>query len=113
MAVFSRYNPRGAGRHGVLLQAHPNAEPVPWKPLETNTRTDPNWSGVGRVHRIGPHERAGAFMVRKSQLGSWVNGNFTAPTDVAAAPGMTSCGGGCGGCGGCKGFPFASDKGSK
>jgi hypothetical protein len=61
MAVFSRYNPRGVGRGSVLLQAHPNAEPVPWKPHATVTRTDPNWGGAGRVHRVGPHERAGLF----------------------------------------------------
>jgi hypothetical protein len=115
MAVFSRYNPRGVGRGSVLLQAHPNAEPVPWKPHATVTRTDPNWGGAGRVHRVGPHERAGLFKPTNSQLGTWVNGNFDS-SGVAAAPSMSSgCGGGCGGCGGCQGMPLANgvNKGAK
>lgn len=107
MAVFSRYNPRGVGRGSVLLQAHPNAEPVPWKPHQTNTRIDPNWGGAGRVHRVGPHERSGNFML-KSTLGTWVNGDFD-NSSVAAAPTMSSgCGGGCGGCGGNKGLPLGT-----
>lgn len=113
MAVFSRYNPRGAGRHGVILNSHPNVESQPWIPHATNTRTDPNWGGAGRVHRVGPHERSGAVM-SKSTLGTWVNGNYDS-TGVAAAPSMSSgCGGGCGGCGGCKGMPLAGvNRGAK
>jgi hypothetical protein len=79
MPVFSRFNPRAAGR--VLLQAHPNAEPYPWIPLRTTTRSDPQWSGQGRVHRVQPHERGATFAHQPLS---------------AAAPTM---GGGCG-CGG-------------
>lgn len=109
MAVFSRYNPRGAGRGGVLLQAHPNAETLPWKPHTTTTRTDPAWGGAGRVHRVGPHERSGMFM-NKSTPGSWLNGTFT--QGAVAAPTMSSgCGGACGGCGGNR-MPLAMGTGN-
>jgi hypothetical protein len=50
MGIFARYNPRSSG--GVLNQAHPNAEPYPWIPLTTTTRTDTQWAGAGRVHRV-------------------------------------------------------------
>jgi hypothetical protein len=92
MGVFSRYNPRGTGSKGVLLQAHPNAEPYPWIPLSTTTRSDKQWGGQGRVHRVQPNERGKTFTT--TPLSS--NGGT-----VAASPSMTSCG-----CGGnCKGAP--------
>lgn len=97
MPVFSRYNPRGSGQHGVLKQAHPNVEPYPWTPLRTTVRTDAQWGGQGRVHRVQPHERGNFF--QKSALGSWVNG--AAPSMGGGVAGATPSGG-CG-CGGNKG----------
>jgi hypothetical protein len=96
MPVFSRYNPRGAGRHGVVKQAHPNAEPLPWIPLRTTTRTDSQWGGQGRVHRVQPHERANFFT--KTQLGSWVNGAAPAMGAGVGMAGSSGCA-----CGGNKG----------
>jgi hypothetical protein len=81
MAVFSRFNPRNAG--GVLQNAHPNVEPYPWIPLRTTTRSDAQWGGVGRTHRVGLHERGKTFT----------------SANLAAAPNMGS-GCGCGGGGG-------------
>lgn len=98
MGVFSKFNPQGAGRSGVLKQAHPAAEPYPWLPLQTTTRNDQQWGGAGRTHRVQPHERGKHF--QSTALGSWQNGQ-----SVAAAPTMSSgCGGACGGCGGCQGM---------
>lgn len=102
MGVFSKYNPHGAGQHGVVKQAHPNAEPYPWLPLQTSTRSDQQWGGAGRTHRVQPHERGTHFT--PTPLGSWQNG-----AKVAAAPTMSSgCGGACGGCGGNKGIASGS-----
>jgi hypothetical protein len=99
MPVFSRYNPRGSGRAGVSMQAHPNAEALPWTPLRTTTRTDSQWGGQGRVHRVQPHER-GIFF-QKTQLGSWVNGAAPAMGQGVGMAGAKPAGG-CG-CGGNKG----------
>jgi uncharacterized protein YcfJ len=77
------------------MQAHPNAEPLPWQPLRTTTRTDTQWGGQGRVHRVQPHERGNFF--KKSALGSWVNG--AAPAMGSGNGTAASSGGGCG-CGG-------------
>jgi hypothetical protein len=85
MPVFSRFNPRAAG--GVLRQAHPNADPYPWIPLQTTTRTDTQWGGQARVHRVQPHERGKTF------TSTPLSGN-----GGGAAPTMS---GGCAGCGGC------------
>jgi hypothetical protein len=84
MAVFARFNPRGAGRNGVILNAHPNVEPMPWIPLTTTTRSDAQWGGVGRTHRVQPNERGKTFT--SSNLAG-----------IGAAPSMSSSGCGCGG----------------
>lgn len=95
MPVFSRYNPRGAGQHGVVKQAHPNAEPYPWIPLRTTTRSDTQ-QGQTRVHRVQPHERGNFF--QKSALGSWVNGASPSMGGGGiAASSPPGCGCGCGG----------------
>lgn len=100
MGVFSSYNPRASTSSGVLKQAKPNVHPYPWIPLTTHTRTDSNWGGNGRVHRVQPNERGKTFS--SSPLGSWANGS----SSPALAPAMSSgCGGACGGCGGKKGMP--------
>jgi hypothetical protein len=91
--VFSKFNPVGAGRGGVLLQAHPNAEPYPWQPLRTTVRSDAQWGGQGKVHRVGPQERGKTW--GGSQLGSWVNGQGSG--GASCSPSMGSgCGCGCG-----------------
>jgi len=106
MGVFSKFNPHGAGKHGVLKQSHPAADALPWMPLNTTTRLDTQWGGAGKVHRVGPHERGKHFV--SQPLGTWQNGQaLPTGSDVAAAPSMSSgCGGACGGCGGNKGLPL-------
>jgi hypothetical protein len=119
MPVFSRFNPRGVGRGGVLKQSHPASFAHPWVPLQTTVRTDNQWGGRERVHRVQPHERGTTFA--RSLAGSWTNNaafvDTTAPTTGKSNPatpiipsgpvgggagaGMGSGGGGCGGCNGC------------
>lgn len=87
MPVFSRYNPRQAGR--VLANQHPDVHSFPWIPPTTTTRTDTQWGGQGRVHRVQPNERGKTFV--SSGLGGGASGG------VSLGP---SCGS-CAGCGGC------------
>jgi hypothetical protein len=94
MPVFSRYNPRQAGR--VLQQAHPDVHSYPWVPLTTTTRTDTQWGGRGRTFRVQPNERGKTFS-------GGLGGGATGEANLAPAMG-SSCGGGCG-CKGCDGIP--------
>ena len=134
MAVFKRYNPRSVGMKlhkggsGVLLQAHPNVQPIPWMPLKTTTRVDDQWGGRTRVHRVQPNERSKSWAPTKA--GSWTNQSaFVDTTNPAtgrsnaqipitpaggsvtggASPGMGGggCGCGCGGGGGQKAARYA------
>jgi len=117
MAVFARYNPRGVGRGSVLRQAHPNVGVQPWVPLKTAVRTDDQWGGRVRVHRIQPHERGKPWA--SSLAGSWTNNasfaDTTAPATGASNPetpiipggGGVGPGMGCGCGGGCNNFSTA------
>ena len=117
MAVFARYNPRGVGRGDVLRQAHPNVGVQPWVPLKTTVRTDNQWGGRLRVHRVQPNERGKTWP--STLVGSWTNnasfadttnpasGNSNNETPVipggpngGVGPSMSSCGCSGGGCGG-------------
>jgi hypothetical protein len=88
MPVFSRYNPKP--RNSVLLQAHPNAEPYPWIPHRTTTRTDDQWGAKNKVARVQPHERGKHFY--SSRAGSWANTKDFVDTTNPLAPQPTNPG---------------------